>query len=268
MNSTGDHYLNKYKKYKSKYLKLKSAHSFKAKTGGGKFKCIGINYEAGKIINHILKYKNCVGYANIQVAMDAPYAGRVADETVREKGRSESQYKKYGYDENQLISEVFLIFNYIKEHYPDVKIIIQIARGKAAQSTFDEIINPVLSKLEIKLFDIKFGYRSTDYYVPTTDDKFVFVNYGMFAVLSNIKDIRAGQICNPCDTYTIVSYNEDTGFVTDKSKQNYELDKMNILSRLGWNYDINLYGIADDMPFIVPDVYKEEHIMRLIYCNK
>ncbi len=88
----------------------------------------------------------------------------------------------------------------------------------------------------------------------------------MFAVLSNIKDTRAGQICNPCDTYTVTSYNETTGFISDKIKQSYEFDKMNILSQLGWNFDVILFGIADIMSFIVPDVYKEKHVMRLIYC--
>ena len=267
MNSVNN-YWNKYKKYKSKYLKIKSTHTFKVKTGGGKIKCIGINYEAGKIINHILKYKNCVGYVNIQVAMDAPYAGRVADDTVRQKGRSESQYEKYGYDENKLINDVTRIFNHIKEHYIGIKIVIQIARGKAAQSTLDEIILPILKKLEIKTFESKFGYRSTDYYVPITDEKFVFVNYGMFAVLSNINDIRAGQICNPCNTYIINSYSDIDGFAVGEASINYETNDKNILSQMKWLIDVNLYGIADDMPFVIPSVYKEEHIMRLIYCNK
>ena len=42
---------------------------------------VGINFEAGKIITHIKDCPNCVGYANLQIAMDAPYHGRVADET-------------------------------------------------------------------------------------------------------------------------------------------------------------------------------------------
>ena len=37
---------------------------------------------------------------NAQVAMDAPFAGEVADEAVRAKGRSEEQFKGYsGYAE-------------------------------------------------------------------------------------------------------------------------------------------------------------------------
>lgn len=64
--------------------------------------CIGINYEAGNIVRHITKFEGCVGYANIQVAMDAPFADRVADETVRRLGRSELQYISHDYDEDTL----------------------------------------------------------------------------------------------------------------------------------------------------------------------
>ena len=42
--------------------------------------CCGINFEGGKIIKHILQSNYCKGYANVQIAMDAPYHGRVADE--------------------------------------------------------------------------------------------------------------------------------------------------------------------------------------------
>ncbi len=45
---------------------------------------VGINYEGGKIISHVLKYpQQCIAYANCQIAMDAPYHGRVADESHR-----------------------------------------------------------------------------------------------------------------------------------------------------------------------------------------
>ena len=39
--------------------------------------CNGINFEGGKIIKYILQSKNCIAYANIQIAMDAPYDDRV-----------------------------------------------------------------------------------------------------------------------------------------------------------------------------------------------
>ena len=58
---------------------------------------IGINFEGGKIIKHIKQYKQCIGYVNCQIAMDAPYhvPSRIANNCVRSNGRSESQFKYY-----------------------------------------------------------------------------------------------------------------------------------------------------------------------------
>ena len=50
-------YQSKYLKYKSKYL------TFKNQSAGGN-NIIGINYEGGKIITHILEFAQCIAYAN------------------------------------------------------------------------------------------------------------------------------------------------------------------------------------------------------------
>jgi len=73
--------------------------------GGSPDYVVGINFEGGKIIKHILQDSNCIAYANLQIAMDAPYHDppRVADETLRLKGRSETQFA--GYDEEALIKK-------------------------------------------------------------------------------------------------------------------------------------------------------------------
>jgi hypothetical protein len=87
-------------------------YTFTFQNGGNKINdTIGINYEAGKIINHILKYPQCIGFENIQIAMDAPFHGRVATDDLRKEGRSEKFFQ--GYDESYLISQLENIFNHI-----------------------------------------------------------------------------------------------------------------------------------------------------------
>ncbi len=76
--------------------------------------CTGINFEGGKIIKYILQSKKCIAYANIQIAMDAPYNGRVADEKLRNLGRSELQFdKKYRYSDLYVQCQLYSILEYI-----------------------------------------------------------------------------------------------------------------------------------------------------------
>lgn len=237
-------------------------------------KNIGINFESGKIIDHILKFKNCVAYANIQIAMDAPYDGRVADESLRSKGRSEQQFNpEYGYDERKLQHTLYHIFEHIKFEYPDTRIVIQIARGRASETTFEEVLKPVIKRLDLidKLTEFKNkegiikkykgGYRTDDYYTPDKkDSKFVFVNYGMFAVLTNFKKITVGMICNVVKT-AYLDMKDDKISIIKVSKQN---NKKNILYKLGDFPKLYLMGIADNMPFVTPDKYSREEIDKII----
>ena len=253
-------YKLKYQKYKNKYLKLKN------KIIGGKPESrfvVGINFEGGKIIKHILKFANCVGYVNCQIAMDAPFHSppRVADESIRTKGRSESQFK--GYDEPKLMLKLEEIFIRILSMYGNLKIIIQIARGRASEPTFNEVIKPVLDKIGLTNFETKYGYRTKDYYIPSDDKPFVFFNYGMFAELSDHIPIEVGEICNPLLTYDIIDYNNEHGFKFE-NKTIFETDSKNILNTFDSIKKLALFGIADDMPFITPDIYKKDHILSMI----
>lgn len=246
-------YKEKYLKYKSKYLKLKEQK-------GGANSIIGINFEGGKIINHIKKYPNCIAYANLQIAMDAPYHGRVADDSVRKEGRSEKFFP--GYDESYLIRQLTTVFNYIKDNYPDTKKVIQIARGKAAVWTRDEILIPLFDDLKIKNYEFVFGYRCADYYSPEIgDEDFVFINYGMFAVLTDVEHVQVAEICNPDTTLNIVDY-KDNKMVSDYKISTFNDDK-NILNKLDFKH-ITLAGIADRMKFIVPKDYSKESMDDLI----
>jgi len=183
---------------------------------------ICVNFEAGKIIEQVRKMPNCLEYVNCQISMDAPFSVRVADDTVRNVGRSELAFVKHGYDEGKLIAKFKEILRLMKTTYldknPQTKMVIQISRGKAAKSTLKEVIEPVLDELLIIRYKIVIGYRKRDYYKyiyktahsvhGPRGEPFVFVNYGMFCVLTNDDKIGVGEICNPTITYSITSDNK------------------------------------------------------------
>lgn len=231
--------------------------------------CCGINFEGGKIIKHVLQSKHCVSYANVQIAMDAPYHGRVADEKLRNKGRSELQFPpKYGYSDVLVQCKLYKIIQRIQEKYPNTKIIMQVARGRSGISMYDEVLRDVLFPLGLvnangahnaKKFKLLYGYRSTDYYqCSRAKTDFVFINIGMFAVLTNIQKVKVGEICNPTTTYDIVDTDMN---ITGKREFN---DNKNILNSFPDISKITLCGIADDMPFITPDVYSKQKINWLL----
>jgi len=234
-----------------------------------KIKCFGINFEGGKIIKHVLETKQCIAYANIQIAMDAPYHGRVADEKLRNKGRSELQFpKKYGYSDSLVQDKISQILKYIKENYPNIKVIMQIARGRSAINMYEEVLKPILQEYNLvsedgninpRKFKIVNGYRSKNYFkYSSTKSDFIFLNIGMFAVLTNVSKINVGQICNPIITYDVI--NTDLKF---KGKHVFT-DKKNILNTFSNIPKILLFGIDDTMPFITPDVYPKEKINKLL----
>lgn len=259
-----DSYKTKYLKYKEKYLNLKIKLDAKKnikKQVGGKNDIIGINYEAGKIITHILGYSNCVAYANIQIAMDAPYHGRVASEEVRKEGRSETFFP--GYDENYLIDQLSQIFGVIKKEYGEKKIIIQIARGRAAKPMYTEVLEPIIKKLGVRDVEFVNGYRTENYYQPKTkDEEFAFVNVGMFAVLQGVERVRVAEICNPNETIIITAKDAEGNLETDYKITTFN-DSKNILNSLPFQ-KITLAGISDTMSFVVPKEYPKEKIDVLI----
>ena len=233
--------------------------------------CVGSNYEGGKIINHILKSPHCIGYANIQIAMDAPFHGRVADEAIRSLGRSELQFPaKYGYSDQLVIDKIVDILILINQKYPNIEIIIQIARGRSGINMFNEVLKPILQKFGLVDCDgnvipskckVVYGYRSKDYfdYSQMTTD-FVFLNIGMFAVLNNVDNICVGKVCNPLVTYDIT----DICLHLDETSKTVFNDAANILNLLDDIPNIILCGIDDVMPFIVPEVYSKKNIEHLV----
>lgn len=217
---------------------------------------IGINYEGGKIIRYALNGNKCIAYANIQIAMDAPFHGQVANDTLRIKGRSETQFE--GYNDDRLKKQLHAIFSHIDENYEFDELVIQIARGKSAYLTEMDILKPVMQELNFPKYRVHYGYRTKDYF-PYPENNFIFVNIGMFARLTNINWIKAGDICNPIETYDILGIT-DNGF---QIENHTKFHNKNILNGLDFE-KIILYGIADDMPFITPDSYQKELFDDLI----
>lgn len=261
-------YYSKYLKYKTKYINLKTSH-----VGGKKEKKtipIGINFESGKIITWELKCDNCVAYANCQIGMDAPYHGRVADDTHRTKGRSEINFP--GYREDLLTENLETVFQLIKNEYPETKIVIQIARGRAGIQMFDEVLKPLLHKLNISKtsYIVQYGYRTINYFeCRDLKENFVFVNIGMFAVLTDIDKVYVGQLCNPIITWNITNYDSNKKeFEIESTNYFFSKDPKNILNKIPSIQKIKLFGIGDCMKFVTPDVYDIEAIRKLVEHTK
>lgn len=290
-------YQKKYLKYKNKYLSLKDIYTqskeiknkylalkerdistqsngikekyldLKNKITGGRIdptNVIGINYEGGKIIRHILRFSYCLGYVNCQIAMDAPYhtIPRVADESKRSLSRAELQFN--GYNEDKLKEKLYNIFNYIKEKFGDIKLVIQIARGRAAAPTCENVIDPIIDQIKFSNVIFQKGYRYVDYYIPTDCEPFIFFNYGMFAELSEDIKINVGEICNPVVTWD-VTRDKDNNLVS--SNNTSFIDAKNILNAPELDYiskKMTLFGIDDAMPFITPKDYSKESILGLL----
>jgi hypothetical protein len=145
---------------------------------------------------------------------------------------------------------------------------MQIARGRAGISMFNEVISPALSPLSLlesngtpnaDKLQVIYGYRSTDYFDYTKiNSDFIFVNVGMFAVLTNSDIINVGMICNPIISYSII---DSTMRVSNEAHFD---DNKNILNKFNDISKIILFGIADNMPFITPDIYPKTSIDTLI----
>jgi hypothetical protein len=62
---------------------------------------------------------------------------------------------------------------------------------------------------------------------------FVFVNIGMFAVLSDPEKVYVGELCNPILTWNIDSYdNENNNFKINDTFDDFQNDPKNILNLL------------------------------------
>ncbi len=224
---------------------------------------IGVNYEGGKIIKHVMRYEGCLAYANCQFVMEAPYniLPRIAVEPIHAGGRSELQLD--GYNEGKIMDQLGRVFKHIRDVFQNVKVVIQVTRSKAAANqTFKALILPVLKAEGIDNYQLVTGYKEKDYFKPSGRERFVFVNFGLFSDITETSSLKVGDLCNPITTYNIVGYNHEIGFTyTDRLLLN---DNKNILLRMPFAKKITLFGLDDSMPPFVPDMYSERNVHILI----
>jgi len=217
--------------------------------------------------------------------MDAPFhvPPRIADESRRSKGRSELQFA--GYNESRLKDTLLAVLEVVRSEHPGVTLVVQIARGRASAATFAEVIEPLLLQSDIKCFHVVSGYRSSNYYRPSDAQPFVFLNYGMFAVLRDGEGVDAlavGELCNPVAAVGVQSYDTATGqfgFEAGCGEEEGRIcfqrfdDEKNLLRRLALVRrlgvekrlrEVALLGLADHMSFVTPTEYNGAHVSALL----
>ena len=208
----------------------------------------GVNYEGGNIIRHILKFPECLAYANIQIVQDAPYEPTFNIE----------------YDENKIINTIREILTYIKKTYINVRIVIQLAIIKNITETYTRIFKPILKELDLlnSTVSIKQGYTTEMYYIPDYDKRpFIFINYGLFSLLNNCDKIKAGTIYNPIYSYPIVDY-DNIGFIYSSCPYVFKNEK-NILNMFPNIKTMSIFSLKDNLPLFTDKNYKKEHVLTL-----
>ncbi|CAF3094907.1 unnamed protein product [Rotaria sp. Silwood2] len=196
--------------------------------------------------------------------MDAPFDGVVATQAIRAKGPTEKQL--FGYNQQTLLSAINQVFDYIIDEFPQPFVMIQIARGRSSADTLQDI-HYILDKLTDSgcKYEIKTGYRSSDYFkIPKdSEQEFVFVNIGMFARLTNVHQMLPGTACNPITTIDLDMNDEQRLIIFNK--RNHD-DAKNILNHFSSQFqNIILLGMTDQMPFVTPDQYPAIEMQRLIH---
>ncbi|CAF1533010.1 unnamed protein product, partial [Rotaria sp. Silwood1] len=106
--------------------------------------------------------------------MDAPFDGVVATQAIRAKGPTEKQL--FGYNQQTLLSAINQVFDYIIDEFPQPFVMIQIARGRSSADTLQDI-HHIVDKLTDSggKYEIKTGYRSSDYFKIPKDSEQEFV---------------------------------------------------------------------------------------------
>ena len=117
---------------------------------------LGVNFEGHKISEYALGTMGALHCLNLQIAMDAPFHGDVADEATRSVGPSEEGFE--GYDPSVLIAGLTKGVEALRdaidgagdggdgeEGGPVVRtLVVQIARGRRAAAFQRDVVEPVV----------------------------------------------------------------------------------------------------------------------------
>ena len=90
-------------------------------------------------------------------------------------------------------------------------------RGLSSLSTVHE--------LEITDEESEKPEDTVDDMIDSDEQLFIFVNIGMFAVLTNVDKVKVGKICNPNRTYIITDFTNNK-FITDFKKTKFDDKKI------------------------------------------
>ncbi len=211
--------------------------------------CLGVNYEGGKIIEYAKSYDSCVCSINLQIAMDAPFFGDVAHESVRSKGPSETQFK--GYNEKYMLNQIKIGLDEITQCCKDKNaniLVIQIARGRSAKQ-FVTKIKPLIGNISTEIIC---GYHSIEYFKRKDKKLFGFINIGMFARLN--KDIRPGEVFIPIHSWDVEQKSTNNKLFVSKHRNH------NVITKLPPMY---ILGVLESMPFVTPNDYNLSELLSL-----
>lgn len=225
----------------------------KRKTPKKKKEIMGINFEGNKINIHAINH-GAEFAVNLQIAMDAPFDGDVANHEFRNKGPSESRFA--GYKENEMQNKIKYMFNYVTKKCLKKNIntvVLQIARGRSGRAFFNKNVKQFLSE-KIK-YIIFYGYRSNKYFKLEKKINFAFINIGMFARFT--KSVRPGEVFVCKNGISIKHDKEKNIIILPKSKIN---NRKIIVAGFPL---VKLIGISDSMPFVTPENYNKKELISL-----
>merc|ERR1719486_885944 len=264
-------------------------------TGGRKDMVLGINYEGGKGIERAAACKHCLGAYNCQIAMDAPFeAGEGAPEEKRAAGRSEIQM---GATDSQLITQLLPVLrhalaaaasideiesavaaavdpvtngqmtkaaaNHAGKLPPHADVIVQIARGRSAQPTWDNVVRPALEQCCADMSKCKMvnGYRATDFPHFEGAAPFVYINVGMFGRMS--PGVPVGRIYSCLRTHVIDDASSPAAPMLAEGST-ATLNHAGKDAALDLLPQCTLISIPDGFPFVTPEKYSRD--VLIAFC--
>lgn len=227
---------------------------------------LGVNYEGHKITEHALRC-GAVCTLNMQVAMDAPFLGEVADEATRATGPAEASFS--GFDRGVMLEGISKGINACAgecRRLGATTLVVQVARGRSAQSFLETSIAPYLpADLDVKIYC---GYQSVDFFPPPAAKVlFGFINIGMFARLT--AGVLPGEVFACVDglavqaTSGVGALRVVAGAWQDaKAGRGIAVGSHGSVLAAGLPL-VRLLGIADDMPFVTPSDYSRDELLAL-----
>ena len=257
----------------------------------------GVNFEGHKIGHHALRL-GARFVLNLQIAMDAPFHGDVADESTRAAGPSEEGFE--GYNREVMVAGLRRGAQALRDamegkssRFDEARVgqavntlIIQIARGRRAPDFQRDVMEPIIQSVffadaRTSTLNVVYvhGYRSTSYFTTVGDHETAetraagaaaVLNVGMFARIGTHRP-QPGQVFACMSGRSIEMdpitnrprHCEHAGENVGDHRGGEVVATDGILLDGGLPH-VHLLGLADSMPFVTPDQYKEQDLLSLL----